>query len=115
VTPYAVSVASVNVAQWRYPVNKRPPLGFFARTAKIRINTGLALLHVPLYPHPLQDSIHHIVLFYHLHSFTSPTMATSKDRGDYKNVLLEEQDAVELRKAIATGSVEEPLVSSASA
>jgi hypothetical protein len=42
-------------------------------------------------------------------------MATSKDRGDYKNVLLEEQDAVELRKAVATGSVEEPLVSSASA
>jgi hypothetical protein len=41
-------------------------------------------------------------------------MATSKDRGDYKNVL-EEQDAVELRKAVATGSVEEPLVSSASA
>ena len=42
-------------------------------------------------------------------------MATSKDRGDYKNVLLEEQDAVELRKAVATGSVEDPLFSSASA
>ena len=42
-------------------------------------------------------------------------MATSKDRGDYKNGLLEEQDAVELRKAVATGSIEEPLISSASA
>jgi len=43
-------------------------------------------------------------------------MATSKDRGgEYKNVPLEEQDAVELRKAVATGSVKEPFNSSASA
>jgi len=42
-------------------------------------------------------------------------MATSKDRGgEYKNVSLEEQDAVELRKAVATGSVKEPFISSAS-
>ena len=41
-------------------------------------------------------------------------MATSKDR-EYKNVPLEEQDAVELRKAVATGSVKEPVLSSASA
>jgi len=40
-------------------------------------------------------------------------MATSKDRGgEYKNVPLEEQDAVELRKAVATGSVKEPFLSS---
>ncbi|KAI9511546.1 UDP-galactose transporter [Russula earlei] len=39
----------------------------------------------------------------------------SKDRGgEYKNVPLEEQDAVVLRKAMATGSVKEPLISSAS-
>jgi len=38
-------------------------------------------------------------------------MSTSKERGDYKNV---EQDAVELRKAVATGGVEEPMVSSGS-
>lgn len=43
-------------------------------------------------------------------------MTSPKDRGgDYKNVPLEEQDAVELRKAVATGSVKEPLFSSASA
>ena len=43
-------------------------------------------------------------------------MAIPKDRvGEYKNVSLEEQDAVELRKAVATGSVKEPLLSSASA
>jgi hypothetical protein len=42
-------------------------------------------------------------------------MALPKDRGEYKNVSLEEQDAVELRKAVATGGVKEPLISSASA
>ncbi|SRR6266404_4693900 len=43
-------------------------------------------------------------------------MATPKDRGgEYKSVPLEEQDAVELRKAVATGSVKEPFISSASA
>jgi hypothetical protein len=41
-------------------------------------------------------------------------MASPRDR-DYKNVPLEEQDAVELRKAVATGSVKEPISSSASA
>jgi len=42
-------------------------------------------------------------------------MTSPKDRGgDYNNVSLEEQDAVELRKAVATGSVKEPLISSAS-
>ncbi|KAH9072168.1 UDP-galactose transporter [Lactarius deliciosus] len=42
-------------------------------------------------------------------------MAMPKDRGgDYKTVSLEEQDAVELRKAVATGSVKEPVFSSAS-
>lgn len=42
-------------------------------------------------------------------------MAIPKDRGgDYKNVSLEEEDIVELRKAITTGSVE-PLPSSACA
>jgi hypothetical protein len=43
-------------------------------------------------------------------------MTTPKDRGgEYKNVPLNEQDAVELRKAVATGGVKEPVVSSASA
>jgi hypothetical protein len=43
-------------------------------------------------------------------------MSTPKDRGEgYKTVPLDEQDAVELRKAVATGSVKEPLISSASA
>jgi hypothetical protein len=43
-------------------------------------------------------------------------MTTPKDRvGEYKIVPLDEQDAVELRKAVATGSVKEPIVSSASA
>ena len=43
-------------------------------------------------------------------------MSTPKDRGEgYKSVPLDEQDAVELRKAVATGSVKEPLFSSASA
>ncbi|KAH9993692.1 UAA transporter [Russula compacta] len=42
-------------------------------------------------------------------------MATSKDRGgEYKSVPLDERDAVELRKAVATGSVKEPFISSAS-
>jgi len=42
-------------------------------------------------------------------------MTTSQDRGgDYKTVSLDERDAVELRKAVATGSVKEPLISSAS-
>ncbi|KAH9975881.1 hypothetical protein BGW80DRAFT_1295072 [Lactifluus volemus] len=42
-------------------------------------------------------------------------MSTPKDRGEgYKSVPLDEQDAVELRKAVATGSVKEPLISSAS-
>ena len=43
-------------------------------------------------------------------------MAIPKDHGgEYKDVSLGEQDAVELRKAVATGSVKEPLLSSASA
>jgi len=43
-------------------------------------------------------------------------MATSQDRGgDYKTVGLDERDAVELRKAVATGGVREPSISSASA
>lgn len=43
-------------------------------------------------------------------------MSTSQDRGgDYKPVSLDERDAVELRKAVATGGVKEPLISSASA
>lgn len=42
-------------------------------------------------------------------------MATSKDRGgEYKSVPLDERDAVELRKAVATGSLKEPFISSAS-
>ncbi|KAH9967328.1 hypothetical protein BC827DRAFT_1173270 [Russula dissimulans] len=42
-------------------------------------------------------------------------MSMSKDRGgEYRNVSLEEQDTVELRKAVATGSVKEPFISSAS-
>jgi len=42
-------------------------------------------------------------------------MATPQERGgDYKPVALDEQDAVELRKAVATGSVKEPFSSSAS-
>jgi hypothetical protein len=42
-------------------------------------------------------------------------MATSNRGVEYKNVPLEEEDAVELRKAVATGSVKEPMISSASA
>ena len=37
---------------------------------------------------------------------------SSNDRGDYKNVALEEEDIVEMKKAIATGSKESTAVSS---
>jgi hypothetical protein len=42
-------------------------------------------------------------------------MAASNRGVEYRNVPLEEEDAVELRRAIATGSVNEPVISSASA
>jgi len=41
-------------------------------------------------------------------------MPSSQDRGDYKPVAMDESDAVELRRAVATGSVREPILSTAS-